>query len=429
MSNATQTFIDDLQTRQLLAQATDLPGLARRMAQGPCTAYIGFDPTADSLHVGSLVPLLALRRWQLAGHRPIALVGGATGLIGDPSGKSAERQLHGGDLVEMWTQRLHSQIAPFLEFSGSSGAKMVNNLDWFDGMGAIHFLREVGKLVSVNTLLGRDAVKNRLEREGVGISYTEFSYGLLQAYDFAHLSRHHDCCLQMGGSDQWGNIILGTDMVRRLDGKEAFGLTLPLVTKADGSKFGKSEGGNVWLSAQKTSPYAFYQFWLNVADADVERFLNLYTFLSPQEIRELVAADRQSSAKPQAQRMLAEQVTHLVHGPDALRSAQRIAQALFTRDVSRLSPDDFEQLALDGLPTTQVNDSAGAGAPDTIDLLVQTRLTESRTQARQLLRGGAVTINGLAHDDESGLGATHRLHGKYTILQRGAKAHALVRWS
>ena len=422
-------FLADLQDRQLVAQATDLRGLSAKMEQEKCATYIGFDPTADSLHVGSLVPLLALRRWQLAGHRPIALVGGATGLIGDPSGKTAERQLNSGDVVEMWTQRLRSQIEPFLDFTGSNAAQMVNNHDWFSGMGALEFLRDVGKLVSVNTLMGRDAVRHRLEREGVGISYTEFSYGLLQAYDFAHLHQHHGCCLQMGGSDQWGNITLGMDMVRRLHGGEAFGLTLPLVTKSDGSKFGKSEGGNVWLSASKTSPYAFYQFWLNTTDEDVERFLNFYTFMNPREAFEVVQADREGGGKPRAQRMLAELVTGMVHGQEALNSAQRITQALFSRDVSGLKASDFAQLAMDGLPTIRMQAHGGALGNALTDLLVGAGLAESKTQARALLKQQAVTVNGQAADDGLQLGGAERLHGRYTLLQRGAKRHALVVWA
>lgn len=429
MTTESNLFIADLQERQLLAQATDLPGLSARMAQGQCSAYIGFDPTADSLHVGSLVPLLALRRWQMAGHRPIALVGGATGLIGDPSGKTAERQLNSGDVVEMWTQRLRAQIEPFLDFSGSSAAQMVNNHDWFGGMGALQFLRDVGKLVSVNTLMGREAVRQRLGRDGVGISFTEFSYGLLQAYDFAHLHRHHGCCLQMGGSDQWGNITLGLDMVRRLHGGEAFGLTLPLIAKSDGSKFGKSEGGNVWLSANKTSPYAFYQFWLNTADEDVERFLNFYTFMKPCDAIEVVHADREGGGKPQAQRMLADLVTGLVHGQDALRSAQRITQALFSRDLSALGESDFAQLAMDGLPTTTLTGEPYPTSKTLTDLLVDTALADSKTQARALLRQQAICVNGQAGDEALGLGGVHRLHGRYTLLQRGAKRHALVVWA
>lgn len=296
-------------------------------------------------------------------------------------------------------------------------------------MGALPFLRDVGKLVSVNTLMGREAVRQRLEREGVGISYTEFSYGLLQAYDFAHLHQHQGCCLQMGGSDQWGNITLGLDMVRRLHGGEAFGLTLPLVTKADGSKFGKSEGGNVWLSASKTSPYAFYQFWLNTADEDVERFLNFYTFMNPRDAFEMVQADREGGGKPQAQRMLAELVTGMVHGQDALRSAQRITQALFSRDLSGLNEADFEQLEMDGLPTVRMKAHGGATGNALADLLVGAGLADSKTQARSLLKQQAVTVNGLVADGGLPVDGADRLHGRYTLLQRGAKRHALVVWA
>ncbi len=416
--------LPELQARGLVSGVTDQHGLGSRMAEHDIRPYCGFDPTADSLHVGSLVPLLLLQRLQRSGHSPIALVGGATGMIGDPSGKSTERKLATREAVQSCADGLRRQIEPFLDFEGPCAARMVNNHDWFGPMGVLDFLRDVAKLVTVNTLLGRDAVKSRLERPEAGISFTEFSYGLLQGYDFAHLNRQYGCELQVGGSDQWGNIVLGLDITRRINATDVFGLTTPLVTKADGGKFGKSEAGNVWLSPEKTSPYAFFQFWLGTADADVKRFLSLFTYLSVADIEDLVLADRNAAGRPRAQVVLAEQVTTLVHGKAAVVAARRISSALFGRGVAELQLGDLQQLAQDGLPTVRLPRGEAALSA----LLVSSGLAESRSQARQLLHQGGVTVNGQPADLDDIAREQHLLFDQYTLLQRGAKRHALVEW-
>lgn len=417
--------LPELQARGLVSRMTDELGLAKRMAEQDVKPYCGFDPTANSLHVGSLVPLLLLQRLQRSGHSPIALVGGATGMIGDPSGKSAERKLASRDDVQACADSLRRQIERFLAFDGPCAARMVDNHDWFGPMGMLDFLRDVGKLVTVNTLLGRDAVKTRIDRPEAGISFTEFSYGLLQGYDFAQLNRTLGCSLQVGGSDQWGNIVLGLDITRKLTTNEVYGLTTPLVTKADGGKFGKSEAGNVWLSANKTSPYAFYQFWLNAADADVRTFLSYFTYLPLRDIEDLLDADRQNPGRPQAQRVLAEQVTQLVHGALAVQSAQRISAALFTRELDALTEGDFAQLAQDGLTTVRLL----AGESTTLtDLLVRCGLTASKSQGKQLLQQGAIAVNGVATRDDDVLDPSRARFCRYQLLQRGPRTHALVEW-
>lgn len=302
MTSAPSDLLADLDARGLIAQSTGDGEFERHITSGSRTLYCGFDPTADSLHIGHLVPLLMLRRFQLAGHSPIALVGGATGLIGDPSFKAQERRLNTADIVSEWTDRIRAQVSRFIDFDrGSNAARVVNNLDWMGEISALDFLREVGKHFSVNAMIHKESVKQRLEREGAGISFTEFSYLLLQSYDFAELNRRHGCTVQVGGSDQWGNITGGIDLTRRLYGNQVYGMTVPLVTKADGTKFGKTESGAVWLDPARTSPFAFYQFWINAADADVYKFLRYFTFLSPAEIEQIEQADRESSGKPQAQ--------------------------------------------------------------------------------------------------------------------------------
>ncbi|MDU4845859.1 MAG: tyrosine--tRNA ligase, partial [Streptococcus mitis] len=347
-----KSVIQDLQSRGLIAQTTDIEALDALLNEQKISLYCGFDPTADSLHIGHLLPVLALRRFQQAGHTPIALVGGATGLIGDPSFKAAERKLNTEDTVQQWVDKIRKQVAPFLDFNcGDNSAIAANNYDWFGGMNVLTFLRDIGKHFSVNAMLNKESVKQRIERDDVGISFTEFAYSLLQGYDFAELNKRHGAVLEIGGSDQWGNITAGIDLTRRLHQKQVFGLTLPLVTKSDGTKFGKTEGGAVWLNAKKTSPYQFYQFWLKVADADVYKFLKYFTFLSIEEIDAIEAKDKASGTKPEAQRILAEEMTRLIHGEEALAAAQRISESLFAEDQSHLTESDFEQLALDGLPT------------------------------------------------------------------------------
>jgi len=419
----TSTFLEELRLRGLVAQISDETGLAEHLEAGPRVLYCGFDPTAESLHIGNLVPLLALRRFQLRGHRPILLLGGATGLIGDPSGRSQERNLNDPAIVAGWVERIRAQVEQFLAFEGINAARVVNNLDWAADLSVISFLREIGKHFSVNAMIQRDSVRSRLEREGEGISYTEFSYMLLQALDYLHLAETYECTLQIGGSDQWGNIVSGMDLVRRKLHKESYALTLPLVTKADGTKFGKSAGGAVWLDKNKTSPYAFYQFWLNTADADAEAFLHLFTFIPLAEIAELVERHVSAPERREAQRHLAEEVTRMVHGEPALQSAERITHALFDGDIAALGEQDLEQLALDGMGSTGAVPTAGL-----LDVLVESGLAASKSAARKLIAGGGVRLNGVTVDDvEMRLEPGRALFGRYFLLRRGKKHWHMVR--
>ena len=431
----TASLIQDLQARGLIAQTTDIEALSTLLNEQKIALYCGFDPTADSLHIGHLLPVLALRRFQQAGHTPIALVGGATGMIGDPSFKAVERSLNSAETVAGWVESIRNQLKPFLSFEGENAAIMANNADWFGSMNCLDFLRDIGKHFSVNAMLNKESVKQRIERDDVGISFTEFAYSLLQGYDFAELNKRHGAVLEIGGSDQWGNITAGIDLTRRLNQKQVFGLTLPLVTKSDGTKFGKTEGGAVWLNAKKTSPYQFYQFWLKVADADVYKFLKYFTFLSIEEIAAIEAKDKASGTKPEAQRILAEEMTRLIHGETALQAAQRITESLFAEDQSSLTESDFEQLALDGLPAFEVS-----GSLNVVEALVKTGLASSNKEARGFVNSKAVLLNGQAAelnnpnhaaerpDDAYLLADAHKRFGKYTILRRGKRNHALLVW-
>ena len=419
------SIIQDLQSRGLIAQTTDAEALDALLNEQKIALYCGFDPTADSLHIGHLLPVLALRRFQLAGHTPVALVGGATGMIGDPSFKAAERSLNTLETVQQWVQSIRGQLEPFLSFEGGNAAIMANNYDWFGGMGCLDFLRDIGKHFSVNAMLAKESVKQRIERDDVGISFTEFAYALLQGYDFAELNKRHGVMLQIGGSDQWGNITWGIDATRRLNQQSVFGLTLPLVTKSDGTKFGKTEGGAVWLNAKKTSPYQFYQFWLKVADADVYKFLKYFTFLSVEEIDAIEAADQASGTKPEAQRILAEEMTRLIHGEAALEAAQRISASLFAEDQSNLTETDFEQLALDGLPAFEVS-----GELNIVQALVQSGLAKSNNEARGFVSQGAAVVNGAKiGSDAYVLSDADKRFGTYTIVRRGKRNHALLVWA
>lgn len=429
------SVIKDLQSRGLIAQTTDIEALDALLNEQKISLYCGFDPTADSLHIGHLLPVLALRRFQQAGHTPIALVGGATGMIGDPSFKATERSLNSAETVAGWVESIRNQLTPFLSFEGDNAAIMANNADWFGSMNCLDFLRDIGKHFSVNAMLNKESVKQRIERDDVGISFTEFAYSLLQGYDFAELHKRHGAVLEIGGSDQWGNITAGIDLTRRLHQKQVFGLTLPLVTKSDGTKFGKTEGGAVWLNARKTSPYQFYQFWLKVADADVYKFLKYFTFLSIEEIDAIEAKDKASGTKPEAQRILAEEMTRLIHGEEALAAAQRISESLFAEDQSHLTESDFEQLALDGLPTFEVSESLNV-----VETLVKTGLASSNKEARGFVNSKAVLLNGKPAeannpnhaaekpDDAYMLTDEHKRFGKYTIVRRGKRNHALLVW-
>jgi tyrosyl-tRNA synthetase len=415
-------LLDELTERGLVAQNSDPAALADHLATSR-TVYCGFDPTAGSLHIGHLVPLLMLRRFQLAGHTPVALVGGATGLIGDPSFKATERSLNSADTVQGWVASLSAQIKALLPADdGLSAPQLVNNGDWMGQMSALDFLRDIGKHFSVNAMLARESVRQRLARPDQGISFTEFSYALLQSYDFAVLHQRLGCTLQIGGNDQWGNITSGMDLTRRLHQAQVHGMTLPLITKADGTKFGKTEGGAVWLDPALTSPYAFYQFWLGTADEDVYRFLRYYSFMSLTEIAELEAEDAERQGRKQAQQVLANELTELVHGKAALAAVQRISELLFSGDVARLGESDLAQLAQDGMPSSTVS-----GELDLVTLLVSCGLANSKRIARELLAAGAISLNGAIKQDEQ-LAAEDRLFGRYLLLRRGKKQYQLVEW-
>ncbi|SDH91069.1 tyrosine--tRNA ligase [Propionivibrio dicarboxylicus] len=419
-------LMQDLHARGLIAQTTDAKALDELLVKAPVTLYCGFDPTADSLHLGHLVPVLVLKRFQQAGHKPIALVGGATGMIGDPSFKATERKLNTPEVIASWVGKIRDQVAPFLDFDGPNAAIMANNYDWFGGMNCLEFLRDIGKHFSVNAMIKKESVQQRLVREDQGISYTEFSYSLLQGYDFAELYKRHGCILQVGGSDQWGNIVAGTDLTRRLHQQQAYGLTVPLITKSDGTKFGKTESGAIWLDPKKTSPYAFYQFWLNTADADVYRFMRFFTFLSVADIDAIEAADKASGQKPEGQRILAEQATELVHGRAALEAAQRISQSLFSGSLEALNENDFEQLAQDGVPGVTLD----AAATGLLDALVASGLAKSKSEARSFVQGGSVLVNGAKVDAiDHPFGDADRRFGRFTLLRRGKKNYAMLRWA
>ena len=412
------TILDELSWRGLIAQSTDLGALDAESARGPITLYAGFDPTAPSLHAGHLVPLLALRRFQAAGHRPIVLAGGATGLIGDPR-DTGERVLNSADTVEGWTDRIRGQLERFVDFDGSpTGAIIENNLEWTSAMSAIELLRDVGKHFSVNVMLDRDTVRRRLE--GEGISYTEFSYMLLQANDYVELYQRHHCALQIGGSDQWGNIIAGVRLVRQKLSASVHALTVPLVTTAEGTKFGKSTGGgNVWLDPEMTTPYAWYQYFVNTADADVIRYLRWFTFLSADELAEFEEATASRPQQRAAQRRLARELTTLVHGEHATEAVEHASQALFGRgELGRLD----ESTLTAALRETSVAELR-PGTPDgIIDLLVASGLSQSKGAARRTIAEGGVSVNNTKIDDEDWVPRpTDFLHGRWLVLRRGKR--------
>ena len=426
MSNA---LIQELKARGLIAQMTAETELEEHLSSGVRVLYCGFDPTADSLHLGHLVPLLMLKRFQQFGHRPVALVGGATGMIGDPSFKAQERQLNSTEIVQQWSNSLKSQISRFIDFNDKDGAILVNNYDWTASVDVLTFLRDIGKHFTVNKMIAKESVRQRIEREDSGISFTEFTYQILQSYDFQQLNKMYGCSLQIGGSDQWGNITGGIDLTRRMNGAQAYGLTLPLITKSDGTKFGKTEGGAVWLDAKKTSPYAFYQFWLQTPDADVYRFLKFFTFLSVSEIDALEAADKERQGKPEAQAVLAREVTRLVHGVDGVTAAERITHALFSGDMSKLSDQDYAQLSQDGLPSSLLPDDLLA-LPLT-SLFVDADIAANGKQVKDALQRNAVSINGVDIGIEENMNAAsvfaseRALFGRYFLVKLGKKKHHL----
>jgi len=423
-------LIQQLQARDLVAQISGDAELEVHLQQ-PRSVYCGFDPTADSLHLGHLVPLLVLRRLQQAGHRPIALVGGATGLIGDPSFKAEERKLNTPEVIAGWADKIKSQVSQFIDFDcGENSAIVANNLDWVGKMSALDFLRDVGKHFSVNNMIAKESVKQRIDREGTGISFTEFSYALLQGLDFAELNKRYDCTLQVGGSDQWGNIVGGIDLARRRNQVQCFGLTVPLITKSDGTKFGKTEAGAVWLDAKKTSPYSFYQFWLNVADADVYRFLSYFTFLDTAEIAEIEAVDAAAQGRPQAQAILAREVTALVHGKDGLAAALRITEALFSGESGDLSEQDLQQLRQDGLPASNLAAGDCSEKPLT-QLLTDCGMVKAGREVKDALGRNSVFINGVPAGVEDNMRAAEifvpqrALFGRFFLVRLGKKKYHL----
>ncbi|MGQ9003542.1 tyrosine--tRNA ligase [Bacillus subtilis] len=416
-------LLEDLSFRGLIQQMTDEEGLNKQLNEEKIRLYSGFDPTADSLHIGHLLPILTLRRFQLAGHHPIALVGGATGLIGDPSGKKAERTLNTADIVSEWSQKIKSQLSRFLDFEAAENpAVIANNFDWIGKMNVIDFLRDVGKNFGINYMLAKDTVSSRIES---GISYTEFSYMILQSYDFLNLYRDKNCKLQIGGSDQWGNITAGLELIRKSEeeGAKAFGLTIPLVTKADGTKFGKTEGGAIWLDKEKTSPYEFYQFWINTDDRDVVKYLKYFTFLSKEEIEAYAEKTETAPEKREAQKRLAEEVTSLVHGREALEQAINISQALFSGNIKELSAQDVK-VGFKDVPSMEVDSTQELSL---VDVLVQSKLSPSKRQAREDIQNGAVYINGERQTEINyTLSGEDRIENQFTVLRRGKKKYFLV---
>ena len=419
-----------LEQRGLIAQYSGDENLAAHLDVSR-TLYCGFDPTADSLHIGSLVPLLMLKRFQEAGHRPIILVGGSTGLIGDPSFKAEERKLNSPEIVAGWVEKIRHQTSQFVDFDESlpNGAIIVNNLDWTAGIDVLDFLRDVGKHFSINSMIQKESVKQRLQRDGGGISFTEFSYSLLQSLDFAELNRRYNCTLQIGGSDQWGNIVGGIDLTRRQNQSQCFGLTSPLITKADGSKFGKTESGTVWLNAGKTSPYIFYQFWLNVADEDVYKFLRYFTFLSLKEIEDIERSDRDSEKKPEAQRILAREATELVHGKLGVEAALRISDALFSGDPNKLSKKDFEQMCQDGISSSV--DEEGLLQKPLTQILTDCGMVKAGREVKDALGRHSVFVNGIPQGNSDNMKAREifskekALHGRFFLVRLGKKKYHL----
>lgn len=423
-------IISELSWRGLINQTTDDANLARLLMEKPRTVYVGFDPTADSLHVGHLVALMVLRRFQQAGHRPIALIGGATGMIGDPSGKSEERKLLSTDALQANIAGMEPQLRRFLDFDcGANAAVLVNNYDWMGKFGYIEFLRDVGKHFPVNVMLTKDSVRSRLDRTDIGLSYTEFSYMLLQAYDFVHLNVQYDCELQAGGSDQWGNITAGIDLARRLRGVQLYGCTCPLLTKSDGTKMGKTESGALWLSPEKTSPYHFYQYWINLDDADVGRCLRFFTDLGKEEVDAVLAEHQTDPGRRNAQRRLASELTSLVHGDAGLRSAERATEIFFGAEISELNDVQlagiFANVPSKELPRDRLS---GEGLP-ILDALVESGLCKNKSEARRVTTQGGAYVNNRRIDGiETQLTLANLASESMMVLRSGKKNYALLRF-
>lgn len=416
-------LLEDLKWRGLLYQQTDEEGLADVLENEKISLYCGVDPTADSMHIGHIVPLLTLRRFQMHGHKPILLVGGATGMIGDPSGRNEERQLQTTEQIDRNVDGIKVQMQQIFDFQTENGAKMVNNRDWIGAMSVIEFLRDFGKLISVNYMLAKDSVASRLE---TGISFTEFSYTLIQAIDFNHLYDHYNCRVQIGGSDQWGNITSGLEVIRKTHDEEtkAFGITIPLVTKVDGTKFGKSAGGSVWLDAKKTSPYEFYQFWINTSDADVVKYLKIFTFISREEIEALQSSVETEAHLRKAQKVLSEEMTKLIHGEAALEDAQRITKALFSGDLKALSASEMKA-AFKDVPSIEMEREPKS----IVDLIVEAGISPSKRQAREDITNGAISVNGEKVTElEYVIDEKDRLEDAFAIIRRGKKKYHMVQF-
>lgn len=422
---AVTNFIAELRWRGMLHDST--PGVEEHLLKGPTSGYIGFDPTADSLHVGNMVQIMMLMHFQRCGHRPVALVGGATGMVGDPSGKKSERNLLDEDALRHNQACVHRQLERFLDFGGANPARMVNNYDWFKDMGFLRFIREVGKHITVNYMMAKDSVKSRLES---GLSFTEFSYQLVQGYDYYWLNKHAGCTVQMGGSDQWGNITTGTELIRRMGGGEAYAVTTPLITKADGSKFGKSEGGNVWLDAARTSPYKFYQFWLNASDADVERYVRIFTTWDRERTEELIATHRQAPHQRLLQKELAADITRRTHGESELQSAIAASGILFgggPEGLATLTPQQWNDV-FEGVPQAEVPHDRFSGGLAIVDLLTEhTGFLPSKSEARRALKEGSISVNKVKADESRIINTDDLIGGRYLLLQRGRKNYFLVK--
>ena len=422
-------IVADLQWRGLVHQTTDATHLARWLREGSRTLYAGFDPTADSLHVGSLLPLLVLRRFQKAGHKPIALVGGATGMIGDPSGKSEERNLLNLEALRANVEGIGAQMRRFLQFEGTQSALLVNNFDWMRDFSFLSFLRDIGKNFPVNVMLAKESVKNRLEREDGGLSFTEFSYMLLQAYDFVHLHRAYGCELQIGGSDQWGNITAGIDLARRMHGLQLHGITCPLLTKGDGTKMGKTERGAIWLSAERTRPYEFYQYWINLGDEDVGKCLRFLTELSREEIESLDASRASTPQDRASQKRLAEEITSLVHGEEGLKKAMAATAVFFGAEITDLADDDLGSIFADVTSKTLPRDRLTGEGLSVVDALVEASLAKSKGEARRAVQQGGVYVNNRRVQGEAEMLTLQSLASEtIVVLRTGKKNYGLLRF-
>jgi len=419
----TNALLEDLSWRGLIYQQTDAEGLKDLLNNEKISLYCGVDPTADSMHIGHIVPLLTLRRFQLHGHRPILLVGGATGMVGDPSGRSEERVLQTTEQIDKNVKGIKTQMERIFDFNTDNGAQMVNNHDWIGPMSVIEFLRDFGKLININYMLGKDSIASRLDS---GLSFTEFAYTLIQGIDFNHLFNTYNCKVQVGGSDQWGNITTGLEVIRKTHEEEtkAFGITIPLVTKADGTKFGKSASGAVWLDAKKTSPYEFYQFWINTADADVIKYMKIFTFLDRSEIEALAESVENEPHLRKAQTTLAEEMTRLIHGEEALEQAVRISRALFSGNLKELTADEMKD-AFKDVPSVEMSKEEKG----IVDFIVEASVSPSKRQAREDVTNGAISINGEKVTDLAYVvGSTDRLEDEFMIVRRGKKNYKMIKF-